>query len=372
MPRLSLWNSKKRNDYQFFDRVIAEQFSVGGTSFLIHKYEGVPEQSGVGDDLTQSGGTGPNVIQDLLFLENRDRKYSDDIYELRGSYNVQDNDFDLSQFGLFLTADVLYVEFHINSMVDILGRKLITGDVLEVPHQRDDLLLDGEDDGLSSSGPARKFYVVEDASRASSGYSPTWYPHIWRIKMKPIDDSQEFDDILSRDVSAFDDNPGAEEVGESLRDMISTFNTNIDINNAIVAEAERQVPFRNLEHAHLYVMEGQEDCPPYAYLSDGEPPNGAKLLGCGPAFPLDSVDGDWFLRTDYKPSVLFQRCGSGWTRKEIDYKQKLTTANRVLNDFISNREQTPTSEGLVDTKQGLSQVLKPKVRPINKINPDYT
>ena len=36
------------------------------------------------------------ITSDLLFLENRDRKYSEDIYELRGQYNLGDNDaFDL-------------------------------------------------------------------------------------------------------------------------------------------------------------------------------------------------------------------------------------------------------------------------------------
>ena len=43
--------------------------------------------------------------QDLLFLEYRDRKYDQDIYTIRGVYNVQDIDFNLSQFGLFELFD---------------------------------------------------------------------------------------------------------------------------------------------------------------------------------------------------------------------------------------------------------------------------
>ncbi len=34
----------------------------------------------------------------LLFLENRDRVYDKNIYRFRGHYNVQNLDFDLSQF----------------------------------------------------------------------------------------------------------------------------------------------------------------------------------------------------------------------------------------------------------------------------------
>jgi hypothetical protein len=39
-------------------------------------------------------------IQDLLWLENRDRKYDQDVYKMRGLYQRADQDFDLSQFGL--------------------------------------------------------------------------------------------------------------------------------------------------------------------------------------------------------------------------------------------------------------------------------
>ena len=52
-------------------------------------------------------------IQDLLFLENRDRKYDPDIYVMRGVYNISDIDFNLSQFGLFLQNDTIFITFHI-------------------------------------------------------------------------------------------------------------------------------------------------------------------------------------------------------------------------------------------------------------------
>ena len=58
----------------------------------------------------------------MLFLENRDRKYSKDIFELRAQYNLGDNDsFDLTQFGMFLANDTLFFNFHIESMVEALG-----------------------------------------------------------------------------------------------------------------------------------------------------------------------------------------------------------------------------------------------------------
>jgi len=224
MPRLSLYKPTKTNDYYFMDKTIAEQFLIGGTEILIHKYIGV-EEIHDDDPVIQNPGaldkaTKETIIQDLLFLENRDRKYDQDIYDLRAIYNVGDNDFDLSQFGFFLTADVLYMNFHLNTMVDIMGRKIMPGDVFELPHLRDDLLLDVDAKAIN------KFYIVQDANRASEGFSQTWYPHIWRVKCSPLIDSQEYKDIL-----------GTHDDDDSLKNMLSTYTKEIEINDAVVAAA---------------------------------------------------------------------------------------------------------------------------------------
>ena len=108
MPRLSLYRPEKTNDYKFMDRTIYEMFTVGGTDMYVHKYLG-PIDQGPSPDFTQPQYVeqSPLNIQDLLFLENRDRKYAPDIYRIRGHYNVQNLDFDLSQFGLFLNNDII-------------------------------------------------------------------------------------------------------------------------------------------------------------------------------------------------------------------------------------------------------------------------
>ena len=369
MPRLSLWNERKQNDYKFFDRRISEQFRVGGTAFLVHKYLG-PIAQDSSDDLTRPATEEGDVtaIQDLLLLENRDRKYDKNVYELRGAYQVQDNEFDLTQFGLFLTADVLYVTVHLNDMIDIIGRKLMPGDVLEALHLKDDTLLDSSDDGINDRGVVRKFYQVTNANRASEGFSPTWWPHIWRVQISPITDSQEFNDLLGSEVDS-DGNlvDTGEGTGETLQDLISTFGTELSISQAIIDEATRQVPNRNTEHAHLYVTEPCDNGLPYLFMTDGEPPNGASLLGCGDMFPTNPPDGAWFLRTDYEPSVLFKREGPAWIRKEVDWKQKFTTANRILEKFIDNRKKIQTSLGEIDSKVGISKAIAPKAR----IDPDF-
>ena len=133
MPRLSLWKPERNKDFTFFDNRIREMFTIGGTGINIHKYLGPDTANNDGTDATQPNYASQSAtnIQDLLFLENRDRKYDSSIYQLRGIYNVSDIDFDLTQFGLFLQNDTLFVSFHIQDMVNALGRKLINGDVFE-------------------------------------------------------------------------------------------------------------------------------------------------------------------------------------------------------------------------------------------------
>jgi len=100
MPRLSLYRPEKGNDYKFIDKSIWEMFQIGGTDVLVHRYlgPGTATQGNTPSTPTYDT-TNPTQIQDLLFLENRDRKYDPDVYIMRGVYNMQDIDFNLSQFG---------------------------------------------------------------------------------------------------------------------------------------------------------------------------------------------------------------------------------------------------------------------------------
>jgi hypothetical protein len=194
MPRLSLWkDGKHSNDFKFIDRRISEMFTIGGTGIHLHKYLGTVDQGETGD-ATQPSYTNQSEqnIQDLLFVENRDRKYDTSVYKMRGIYQRQDQDFDLSQFGLFLQTGTIFMVFHLRDMVDNIGRKLIAGDVLELEHLKDY-------DALNQDVPAalKRYYVVGDASFASEGFSPTWWPHLWRVKLNPLVDSQEYKDILN-------------------------------------------------------------------------------------------------------------------------------------------------------------------------------
>jgi hypothetical protein len=288
MPKLSLYRPNKQNDYRFFDRTISEELRVGGTDLYIHKYLG-PTNQGPSIDYTQPeyDSLNPLNIQDLLFLENRDRTYDPNIYRLRGHYNVQNLDFDLSQFGLFLNNDIIFINVHYNDMIDIVGRKLMVGDVLELPH-----LLDYNPLQETIPVALKRFYSITDANFSSEGFSQTWYPHMWRIKCEPLVDSEEFSQILAEPINqdnylglwdkdktyppgyviTFGDKnyiskievpPGIYppdptywelDTASNLKDILATYNKNIAINNAALQEAERLVPKSGYDRNNLYIV----------------------------------------------------------------------------------------------------------------------
>ena len=244
MSRLSLWkDGKHTNDYKFMDRRISEMFTIGGTGVLLNKYLGPIQQTGstdptVPDYLNQS----EKNIQDLLWLENRDRKYDQDVYKMRGIYQRADQDFDLSQFGLFLQTGTIFMTFHLRDMVDMIGRKLMAGDVLELQHLKDY-------DALDQDVPAalKRYYVVGDASFAAEGFSPTWWPHLWRVKLNPLVDSQEYKDIL-------DNIKAGDGTNTPVGQILSTLDKYQAINEAIVQQAEIDVPTSGYDTSSIYTL----------------------------------------------------------------------------------------------------------------------
>ena len=218
---------------------------MGGTDLHFHKYIGPYDQG----DTNKDGAASPTqpqysgdtlnerTIQDLLFLENRDRKYDDDVYVVRGIYNVQDADFNLSQFGMFLQNDTLFLTVHLNDIVERLGRKPMSGDVIEFPHMKEDYSLDE-----SIPIALKRYYVVDDVNRAAEGFSQTWWPHLLRLKMKSMVDSQEFKDII-----------GDATTTGSVASYMSTYNREKTINDQVVAQAEADAPKAGFNYKQYYV-----------------------------------------------------------------------------------------------------------------------
>ena len=392
MPRISMWrDGAHTNDYKFIDKRMHEMFTVGGTGINIHKYLGVLDQGASNDASQPAANTDdPLAIQDFLFLENRDRKYDQDVYAMRGIYNTADVDFDLSQFGLFLANNTTFITFHLNDMVNTLGRKLISGDVLELPHLRDYNSLD-----TSLELALSRYYVIQDGARPSEGYSPTWWPHLWRVKCTPLVDSQEYQDILNK--IQVDESTG-ESTDNSLRDLLSTYQKELDISNKVVEQAEKEVPESGYDTSKFYVVPADSAGNPLeptghltdettttadgnkndasstritptnsnAYsgylVGDGVAPNG-HTVSMGTSFPSNAVEGEFFLRLDFMPNRLFRYSRNRWQKMEDDVRSNPTPGKgtSLKSSFINNTATTTTDDNkIVSQRQALSKALEIK------------
>ena len=375
MPRLSLYKPQRGNDYSFIDKQVYEMFTIGGTDINIHKFLGAenPSEADATADQPRYDAVKETNIQDLLFLENRDRKYDPDVYTMRAIYNVQDIDFNLSQFGLFLSNDTLFMTIHINSSVKTIGRKVIAGDVVEIPHLTDEYALN------DLSYAIKRFYVVEDVNRAAEGFSQTWYPHLYRLKLKQVVDSQEYKEIL--DLPAQEGQDGE----NTLRNMLSTYDKEMQINNAVVAQAEADAPKSGYDTSHYFslqldangnteLVDSDGDNIPdkmvtpdrIGYngylLGDGIPTNG-EAFGHGIAFPVSNQNGDFFLRTDFNPNRLFRYDGNRWVKQEDNVRMTMSQSNTKATQkgtFVNNTKTSTIGGETVVERQSLSKALRPK------------
>lgn len=376
MPRISLWSPTKGSDFNYIDRAIGESFRIAGDGTLVHLYEGPTIDS------TGSTDTTITSIQDVLFLENTARKYNPDVIELKCHHVPADINYDLSQFGIFLSSDTIRIQFHYNDMVDSLGRKLIAGDVLEFPSMRDVPIFD-------NAVGINRYYVVQDALYSAGGYGQKWFPHIWLVRAKLMTASPEFSEIIDQAASGqtaggvgqgigimpegftetadINGNPGLG-CQPDITSSLNTFCTILNITDQNVAEAEKNAFFdpKFFESANLYIyIDPITNYPVIGsnyFSGDGEPPNGGPLLGAGVSFPPGMQDGQYYLRLDYFPEKLFQRQGNCYKLIEVNVLKNWTAYNRVLDTFIDNNNNTVLPNGeVISEKQPLSQVVKQKV-----------
>lgn len=407
-------------------------YTVGGVDIYIHKYMG--PQTG-GEDSAFSGNAdatqpvyetqSPLNIQDLLLLENRDRIYDQDVYVMRGVFQTQDIDFDLSQFGLFLNNDTLFITFHYNRMIDEFGRKLMNGDVLEIPTLKDYYPLNP-----AIPQPLPKYYVIQDAAFASEGFSQTWLPHLWRVKATPLVNAQEYKDVLKKPMvqeniwdsdnfypagtivnygntyyQAAQNVPAGTTINNTTywleytpltqSDQMTTRTKDQEINDAILAQADAEVPLSGYDVDKFYITPTLENGQPanpvglntsstttvdgteggmnstprgfgytLGYLTgDGKAPNGFPVTP-GVNFPDNPVSGDYALRLDYLPNRLFRFDGNRWVRIEDNVRTDLNNGpnNKTLRSgFVNNTAEVRTNDrGMIPSRQSLSEILKPR------------
>ena len=178
--------------------------------------------------------------------------------------------------------------------------------------------------------------------------------------------------------------------------MLSTYETEMQVNNAIIQQAEADAPKSGYDTSSFYTLQtddngkaelvrtdqtdidasiesGQLDASRVNQtpdrngydgylLGDGLAPNG-ETFGSGISFPTDSVKGDYFLRVDMMPNRLFRYDSQRWVKMETVERQDLsntTTKQTQKGTFVNNTNTSTISGEVVPERQGISQALKPK------------
>ena len=272
--------------------------------------------------------------------------------------------------------------------------------------------------------------MIQDAAFASEGFTQTWLPHLWRVKATPLTDAQEYKDVLKRPMvnstiwdpgnfyptgsivnqgdvyyQAVQNTPAGTEITNNTywtlytpattADLQGTRDKDEQINDAIITQAEVEVPARGYDNTSFYILPTTEDGRPannagldadggatvdgtqpgmevtprgegytLGYLTgDGIPPNGLPVT-TGITFPVGAVAGDYCLRLDYFPNRLFRYNGARWVRIEDSVRADLTngpTNNTQRSTFVNNTYTVPTNDlGNIPSRQSLSQILRPR------------
>jgi len=298
----------------------------------------------------------------------------------------------------------LFITFHYNDMIDTFGRKLMSGDVIEVPNLADYHPLDNT---LVKSLP--RYYVIQDANFASEGFSVTWLPHLWRVKATPMVNAQEYSQIINQPFmpeniwdngnfypagtivnygntyyQASQNVPAGTDITDTaywtvitnpntVGDKQSTRPKDLAINDAILTQAYHDVPLSGYDNVKFYILPtGPNGEPGPAGLTaddtfptvdttesgDGITPKGfgyvqGYLTGSthapnglpvtpGVAFPPNPVLGNYCLRLDYFPNRLFRYNGRAWLAITDNVRTDLDYATESLTQRSSFVNNTYT------------------------------
>jgi hypothetical protein len=226
--------------------------------------------------------------------------------------------------------------------------------------------------------------------RASEGFSATWYPHLYRLRLKKITDAQQFADILDKPAVDANGNP----IDKTLREILSTRGKELEINDAVILQAEADAPKSGYETRQFYTLAVDDKGNPALrtadetdidassltldaseesqkpkrigytgyLLGDGVPSNGADF-GFGIQFPSNAIKDDYFLRNDMMPNRLFRYDGKRWIKVEDAVRHTLSntdTRNTHRTGFINNTKSAVIGTETVPERQSISKALKPK------------
>lgn len=334
-----MWKKGRTTDYSFIDRNIAEQYNIGGVDMWLYAYVGPKKLKSSDDDITMQDGTGQDEISkigDIIFGETAQREYNLEAITLSAVYQVQEATPDLKMPGIFFNFNTMDITVHYNTMMQRVGRKIMPGDVLELPNLRDFDVI-GKDSGLN------RFYVVQDSFRTSEGYSVTWQHHIFKLRVKPLTDSPEYSDIING--NDYPDNPddpnnGNGNGGSNGGSENSNYNNEMDIMNKIIIQADDEVPYIHWTNEHIY-----DDRSDIWDL--------ARVILNGYEFPPEPSKDMFFIKKTYP--VLFEKEYNTWGIVKVNYGTTFPRTPRDGDFFFKEQDADVTGFVLYQYNKELKQ-----------------
>lgn len=316
-------------DSLLYDRVAREHIEMGGTIVYAYRYIGTPPQDRDFANVRTDPGVAEPIdigsflgIQDPVFMENRDRVYDfNDVPRLRGAFKVSQDDVMYGRFGFQgLNNDTFMIEFHTNSVMELLGRRPIIGDVLEFPHLKD-VAIDGR--------VQPKLYQVARVMRSPTGWDAHYVNHILSVILAPVRDQQEFIQFMERE----------DQYGFTLEHQVSTGPGLKKLNDALDEKARDLAPNGPWDQIATWIDPKDKRSRPNFFVDDGIPPDGIPA-DQGTAFPGNPSDFSYFLRTDLRPNRLYQFYDQRWHLKQFDKHLKWQSYAYVhkWQSFLENRK----------------------------------
>ena len=354
-----LYQKERSQNYNYIDRTVKNFFEMGGALFHIYPMKSIIDMEGVEHEIGKEG----LYVSDNVFVENSQRKYFRETFDLYGVTQMKQPTWTTLFSGLSsLDGDEKEIWLHYNSMIAQLGRKILVGDVVEISWQRDL-------DILGKDYAANKFYQVSSSERDEASWAPNYKFHIWKIKIKPITNSPEFEDLFNKDLEDdFYEDLNSENGGGGMNPDLIQDDNNININDKNLEEAEKDVSFRLHDEHHVYM---EKDTNPYdehrRFIPigiDGIPAElNAEDVPMGDSFPEYAEIGSYYLKTNFNPPRLYIREDGYWKLLGYDARTKWMGVPNVLLQAINNDESMTFADGTILTKrQNIKDLAKARVK----------
>jgi len=301
--------------------------------------------------------TAVDNIQDRILLENRDRNYDENPTRIKASYQPIDiQAFNAKHgFGSMYTGNEWVIEVSFSSMVELLGRPFVIGDLLQLP---------AETQYSADLTAVLRYVEVTDVAWSTNSYTPNWIPVMQRLIAKPVMASQETQDILGKLTEDIDVH-GTADINDGQDDK--KYQDVAGISQTIKAEQNTQVPERGVDFADIadvptafYDWAEENSGTGSTEIArkidriraqfgfDAMPPNGEPYTQ-GDVFPTSPTDGDYH-RLTYTttrsgiPARLhkFSSIKKDWVFLEKDRRAEFKNTEAKLQKLLDSETSTVT------------------------------